>query len=158
MADNLTLLLEEAIQIELGLSELYHLFSEKISVDRGFWWQLVMEEKNHAALLRSGIEFLKYNKFPRGLLPDSLEELKKANKKIKNIHEKFSTDPDRMYAFEIAYELENSTGEMHYQNYMSEEINDDLRNIFKALNRADLDHAMRIKKYWESVLVDQKKL
>ena len=58
---------------------------------------------------------------------------------------------------EIAYEIENSAGEVHYQNYMSEDIDDDLRSIFKRLNRADIDHAKRIKEYMAVILLAQQK-
>ena len=119
MDNDITAILDEAIKIELNISDLYHIFSEKFSADKDFWWQLVMEEKNHASLLLTGKEFLKFKRFPKKLLPDSLAELKEVNKMILEIQQKFMTDPDRIRAFEAAFQLENSTGEVHYQNYMN---------------------------------------
>jgi len=54
MDDNLTKLLEEAILLELHVSKLYLLFSKLFPEDADFWWQICLEEKNHAALLKSG--------------------------------------------------------------------------------------------------------
>ena len=154
MTDYMVPLLEEAIKIELRLSELYQLFAEKIPEDKDFWWQLVLEEKNHAALLRSGKEFLKNDKFPSNFLPNSLEELKRSTQEILKARQKFNDTPARLSSFEIAYLLEHSAGEMHYQNYMSDEIDDDLRSIFKRLNRADIDHAKRIREYMSNIYPD----
>ena len=53
MYQNFGLLINEAIQVELNVARLYLLFHELLPEDATFLWELVIEEENHAALLRT---------------------------------------------------------------------------------------------------------
>lgn len=152
MKYSLTRLLDEAIKIELGISELYQLFSDKILPDRDFWWKLALEEVNHASILKAGKDMLSMGKFPKEIIPDSFEDLVLANIEILESQKRFKDNPDRIKAFELAYEIEISTGEVHYQKYMESTENGSLRKIFRQLNKDDIDHAKRIKEQWDLVL------
>ena len=63
--DDLLKTAEEAIQLEQNVSNLYLIFQQEFPEDAQFWWTLVQEESNHAALIKSGIRyFMPLNKFP----------------------------------------------------------------------------------------------
>jgi len=82
-------LIEKAIQLELNVAELYIRFHKLFPSDASFWWKLAIEEKNHAALLKTlqlmkdshveiplefypaGKEALEESR-PQGGIPDSL--------------------------------------------------------------------------------------
>ena len=68
----------------------------------------------------------------------------------------FRANPNRVKAFELAYKIEISAVEAHYQKYLETEEIDSLRKIFLQLNRDDIDHANRIKSQWELVLQDER--
>ncbi len=53
MSQNFSQLIREAIQLELNVAKLYLLFHDLFPEDGDFWWQLVIEEENHAALLKT---------------------------------------------------------------------------------------------------------
>lgn len=151
MNDDITALIEESINLELNVSEVYSLFHQSFPADLNFWLNLAQEEKNHATLIQSGQEhFEPKDMFPQNLLAHSLQNLKNTNSKlhslIKNIE---STPPSRQEAFNIALELENSAGELHFQKFMNEEANSAADRIFKRLNKDDKEHAMRIRFYME---------
>ncbi len=157
MDEDFTSLIEESINLELNVANLYTLFYNFFPGDESFWWKLVVEEKNHAALFRSGQDIFKQSKkfskviFPKALLVKNLKELQNINTKINNLLKKFkSNPPSREEAFNTAYSLENSAAELHFQNFMDKEANSKLDTIFKQLNNDDKDHAMRIRVYMKS--------
>ncbi|GBD99198.1 hypothetical protein BMS3Abin07_01231 [bacterium BMS3Abin07] len=152
MDKDFTLLMEESTNLELNVADLYLLFNSLFPEDSNFWWELALEEKSHAALIRSGKDFFEpKNQFPHDLLADSLQTLKDINSKLNLLIKKYKdTSPSREEAFNIAFKLENSASELHYQNFMSKETSSRIDNIFKQLNKDDKDHAMRICSYMEN--------
>ncbi len=144
-------LFQEAIELEMNVYELYSIFHDYFPEDADFWWEISLEEKNHAALIRSGQEHLAEMKlFPDEILPDSLETIKEENEKIRQIIEKWKQIPGtRKEAFQTAFQLENSAGEAHFQEAMTEDKPSKVLEIFQQLNEEDKDHAQRIKNYLE---------
>ena len=59
----------------------------------------------------------------------------------------FERQPERAYAFQLAHKIEMSAGESHYNNFMKNGQESRLMEIFRILNRDDLDHARRILEY-----------
>lgn len=143
-------IIDEAIELELNMAKLYGTFSEYLNKDRAFWFRIAIEEKNHAALLKTGKDFIRFDKFPSGLLPDNLEFLKKSNQKVMEAIKTFLKNSNREQAFNLAIELEKSAGEKHFQLFMEEDAKDYISKIFQKLNLADKNHEQRIKAYWES--------
>ncbi|MDP6925187.1 MAG: hypothetical protein R2568_08465 [Candidatus Scalindua sp.] len=135
--------------LELNVSELYKIFSEAFSEHAGFWWKLVLEEKNHAALIRSGKDHYEpVNKFPTDLISSKLSVLEDTNAKIiLLIKEYASNTPSEEEAFNIALELEQSGGEIHYQTFMEKGKAETISRVFEKLNGDDKDHANRICTY-----------
>lgn len=147
MANDVKELLEESIRLEHNVAALYLFFSTIFPVDKSFWWQMGMEEKNHAALLRSGMDdFLDAGIFPEGLLCHNLEELRKANEMIAGrLREYMECHPARDEAFRFALELEESAGEAHFQLVMEDTPGNMAEKLFQQLNEEDRDHARRIR-------------
>ncbi len=154
MENTLLQIIDEAIELELNMSKLYGIFSEHMKEDKAFWFRLEIEEINHAALLRASKDFVRFRKFPSGIIPNNLEILQDSNQKIREATNRFIDNPDRKLAFKLAYELENSAGEIHFQQFMEKEAHNNLSEIFQKLNRDDKDHAKRILEYRKSVLRD----
>jgi hypothetical protein len=145
-------LIDESINLELNVSDLYLLFHNIFPEDEEFWWKLVLEEKNHAALIQSGKDhFEPLKKFPLKLLHHNLRELKDTNSDLLSLINNFEeTPPSREEAFNIALKIESSAGELHFQNFMDGEAKSAVENIFKELNRGDKEHALRIHSYMEA--------
>jgi hypothetical protein len=147
MAINVIQYLDEAINLELRVSELYFLFSKSFLDDRDFWWQLEIEEKNHAALLKSAKSFYEFGKFPEEIFPDKLELLQESIIKVNLLIKSFNCEWTRKQAFDTAIDLENSAGEVHFQNFMYSQEQSDIAEIFRKLNRNDSNHSKRITEY-----------
>lgn len=144
--------IDEAIKLELNVSNLYQLFSYAFEEDKDFWWQLVIEEKNHASLLRSGLTFLEHDVFPDELIPDNIELLQSSNLKVEGFIESFNPKWTRIEALNAAIDLENSAGELHFQNFMRSKKFSEIGTIFKNLNGLDIDHSRRIRFYKDKIM------
>ena len=149
MNKELSQLFDESIQLEQNVAKLYETFHHAFPEDAHFWWELVLEEKNHASLLQSGKDrFEPLGKFPIEMLSSSIQELKSVNSEIQDIIKKYQdTIPSREDAFNIAFKLEQSAGELHFQQFMEKESESELDKIFQRLNRDDKDHAIKVRMY-----------
>lgn len=150
MNDDLRQLIEEATRLELNIARIYLGFHHRFPDDANFWWKLIIEEENHAALLVSGKQyFLDAGMFPGELVDTSLATLKSLNGELEHIIRQDKESPmSRVAAFNLAVKLEESVGEIHFQQAMhaTERPTEAIR-LFQRLNKADLDHADRIRSY-----------
>jgi hypothetical protein len=86
-------LAEEAMRLEYNVSKLYMIFRDTHPEDAAFWWQLVIEEGNHAALIKSGRDyFMPVVSLPEEMFP-SMKEMQEANKELGSLLEKYADDP-----------------------------------------------------------------
>ena len=151
MNKDLAALIDESIRLELLVADLYLLFQKLFLRDSDFWWKLAVEEKGHAALIRSGKAlFGPLGEFPHGLLAPVLQQLIDINNRLETLIKQYKeTPPTREEAFNLAFSTETSAGEMHFQEYMGKNLESDVDRIFRQLNKDDKDHAIRIKSYME---------
>ena len=151
MDKSLSELLDLSIAHEINISLLYTLFNELFEEDEDFWWQLSIEERSHAALLRNEKSAHKHAEtVPENLLANDLDALKASNTKIESLINEYTTrPPSREEAFRTAYEIETSVGEIHYQEFMNRKSCSLSDELFKQLNLEDKDHADRIKSYMQ---------
>ncbi|MCK4910835.1 MAG: hypothetical protein KAR83_04305 [Thermodesulfovibrionales bacterium] len=145
-------LLEASIHLELQVSELYLLYSETFQQDRDFWWKMALEEKNHAALLKSGRLYLDMGMFPDELIHGKIEVLNDANSRLEELLKEFRSSPPPMdVAYRHALDIETSAAELYYQREMDRASENKIALIFKGLNKDDKDHARRIESLMSSL-------
>ena len=115
MNEELSQLIDESIKLELNVAELYKIFDEAFPEDADFWSKLHMEEENHAALIRGVAETYDLSvEFSADMLFPSIQDLKNANSKIVSLIVEYrSNPPSRETAFNVALELEQSSGAGH---------------------------------------------
>ena len=141
--------IDEAIQLELNAAEIYSIFSEAIPEDANFWATLAWEEKNHAAVLKTGKDVLMpMEQFPGEILPNVIQTLVDTNNWLNSLKEKFAeTKPDRETAFAIAIKIESSAGEQHFQRVMDSPSDSNIIKILQDLCEDDIHHLSRIREY-----------
>ena len=141
-------ILDEAINIESNVAELYMSFYKRFPEDREFWRKLSIEEINHAALLETGKDiFLPLKKFPMEMLPPSLEMLFESNKKILSTIPQYHHLISRESAFSIALEIEQYAGEVHFQEAMEKSPCSKILNMIQSINKEEKEYAKRIQTY-----------
>ena len=90
----LTYLINESIKLEFNAADLYMIFCKTFPEDYGFWYQLHMEEKNHASIIQSAREaWLSGKEFQLELLPPNVDELIALNTKLASLLEEYSENP-----------------------------------------------------------------
>jgi ferritin len=149
MSDDFSHLVSESIQLELNVAELYLLFHNSFPEDGAFWWELAVEEKNHAALIKSGFEdFYPMSLFPRDLLARKLKDVRMANSRLESLLATYkAASPSREEALNVALGIEQSAGEIHFQKFMEKQAESDIDKVFQDLARDDRDHSERIQAY-----------
>ncbi len=151
-------LIEEAIKLELYISDLYMVFYRKFPEDAEFWWQLAMEEQNHAALLKTVRQMNNMAlKIPSEIIPSDLDLLVHSNNRIIDAIKDFEVRPDRTRAFQFAFLVEHSAGEIHFESFMKYAKKSKLTEVFRNLNGDDINHAERIKQYMMDHQIPQEK-
>ncbi len=150
MDKELARILDESIQLELNVADLYLSFCHAFAEDKDFWSRLAEEEGYHAAFLKSGkLESLDEGHFPAKILTTNLNALIKVNKEIKELVKEHKQKPpsSRASAFEIAIKVEESTGEIDFSCFMRQQAESSALNLLHRVNSEDKDHARRIRNY-----------
>ncbi len=145
----LSQLIDESIKLELNVSKIYMFFCNTFPEDSAFWRKLVLEEKNHADLIKSGKgTFLLPDQFPSELLVSSVQTLCKTNNKLISLLKEYNEKPpSRESAFNIALNIEKSAGELHFQLAMEKSPTSSIMEVLQVLNKDCKDHANRILAY-----------
>lgn len=141
--------IDAAIELENTLSGLYAYFSNQFPEDFDFWDQLRSEELNHASILKTIKNLAKVNLFPEGLVMEDIDEYERSIKYIIDSMNELKI-PNRKSAFEFAYAIEKSSGEIHFQETATQKNPDEITRIFIRLNGMDIDHANRILEYQQT--------
>lgn len=150
MAEDRKTLLSELIDLELNVAGLYRLFHEQFHNDSAFWWQLSMEEMNHAALLKAvRDEFMPSGFLPAQIIPENLAQLIETNNELQGLLNEYKRNPpSREDAFRLAVKLERSAGESHYQQAMGLKVVESPGlAVLQRLNSDDKDHETRLLAY-----------
>jgi ferritin len=143
--------INEAIELELHVAELYLLFFTSFPPDADFWWKLSLEEKNHASILKSLKTLYRVVKrIPAEFTPENPDALKITNQKIRSVISTFKEHPSREAAFMIACDIESSAGELEYQTFVENQSLESIYKVFQKLNGEDKDHAERIREYMKA--------
>jgi hypothetical protein len=147
MNKKLSQLIDESIRLELNIADIYMVFYNTFPEDSDFWWKITSEEKGHANLIKSGRDtFL--DQFPPKLLDPSLQTLSNTSKKLISLLKEYKAKPpSRETAFNIALNIEQSTGELHFQLAMEKSFTSSIMKTFQELNNDCKDHASRISAY-----------
>ena len=86
-------------------------------------------------------------------MPSDITPLIDAINKVKTCIRNFSTDkPTREKAFMAAIEIEESAGEVHFQEAMEKKADSTYLETLQKLNLEDRDHAERIRAYMKEKL------
>jgi hypothetical protein len=140
-------IIDASIQLENNVASIYSIFYATFEQHAEFWWQLHLEERNHAALMRTVRDYFQpIGIFPKQMLCDNLEQIDECNRRMQElIHRYNDQPPDETEAFNIALQLEQSACETHYHDFVTSD--NPLSGLFRRLNKDDIDHFNRIKDY-----------
>ncbi len=152
MKQTLEQLIDESIELELNVADVYTVFLNTFPEDYELWSRLVSEEEKHADLIQSmKSTFLLPHQFPSDLLVSSVEMLKKTNKRLVAIIKKYGRKPPlRESAFKIALDIERSAGEFNFHLAAEKLADSSIMKIFQTLNKGCRDHTEKINTYMDN--------
>ena len=85
--------------------------------------------------------------FPDELYYNNINEMINLNNRITEIKEQVKNKQiSKFDAYQFAFEIENSSYELYYQNAISLQSNSEIMNIYSTLNKGDKNHGERIQK------------
>ncbi|MBN1675760.1 MAG: rubrerythrin family protein [Kiritimatiellae bacterium] len=151
MTADLAALCEASVALERSAGQLYALYADLYPEDADFWRGLQIEEENHASIVKTMFEtYVPLGLFPRELLDPDLDSLRAANGKVLAALARFREHPPaKRDAYVFAVELEESSGEMYYQEAMVKNVGSEILQIVRQVNNNDKDHAIRIRAFME---------
>jgi hypothetical protein len=151
MKDRKHQILSEMIKTERGMGDLYKLYAEYFTSDKGFWEQISAEEDKHAELLTSGILYLAFNILPEVVLLNKLEALRQTNESIWVVTKKYEREmPPKEEAYNYAIQMEKSLSEAFFQELMKMPFAPDVVAAWQSLAEESVDHSKRIAATLES--------
>lgn len=147
-SNELVKIIDEAIDHELVISDLYLHFHRLFPEDRDFWWTMALEEKNHASILINIITLSKIvKKVPKSIIPRDPLSFKQEKERVAELVHTLDPNLTREKAFQMAYDTEISSGEEHYRLFVNNHSEQDVFKVFQQLSKQDNDHAARILEY-----------
>jgi rubrerythrin len=152
MQQTLEQLIDESIELELNVAEVYTVFLNTFPEDYELWSRLVSEEEKHADLLQSmKSTFLLPHQFPSNLLVSSVKMLKQTNKRLISIIKKYGKKPPlRESTFKIALDIERSAGELNFHLAAEKSPDSSIMKIFQTLNKDCGGHTEKINTYMDN--------
>ena len=149
MDKKLPQLIDESIRLELNVAKVYTCFGDTFPEDSDFWNKLVLEEEEHAYLIKmEKSTFLTPHQFPSEFLVSSVKMLCETNNMLISVLKEYNEKPpSRESAFNIALDIEKSAGEDHYQRAMEQSTTSSTMETLQILNKGCKNHADRISTY-----------
>ncbi|KMQ50463.1 hypothetical protein CHISP_2581 [Chitinispirillum alkaliphilum] len=149
--------LRKMVLLERKIGLLYSYFQDIFTEDKAFWQQLTKEETEHATLIETHIEYINDFRDKFKILLESSEDnveeiINKITVIINDLGKHVKTREDALL---LALQMEQSAGELHFQNTADfQDYESEIPipiQIFQSLAQSDKDHAIKISKYLESI-------
>lgn len=145
-------ILKQSISLEKAIAQLYKLFYSYYEEDRIFWERMALDEERHANILEGLTSWIAMGADTSKLLLSDLQELHNKNAAIEAIIKQATEEPPtREIAFNLAYRIEFTASEMHFQKIMSEKTDSKLLLAMQELCNADKNHQKRIRKIMDTL-------
>jgi hypothetical protein len=143
--------LKACIAIELGVADIYRAFTEMLPEAKEFWYELAMEEENHASILVIGSKYNEIGKLPDYIVPDSLPNMKTTLELVRDIDAKIKSErPSLKTALDMALLLEKTMEESYMPEVLSKETDSEVASRLKKLLADTRKHKVKVAEYMKS--------
>ena len=148
-------MLKQSIALEKAIGQLYKLFQSNYEEDRAFWERMAEDEEHHANILEGLSSWITMGVDTSKFLVSDLQELCDKNAAIEAIIERVKEKtPTRETAFNLAYKIEFTASEVHFQKIMTENTDSKLLHAMQELCNADKNHQKRIRKMMDTLGIE----
>jgi len=134
--------------IELGVAGIYKTFSELLPGDKDLWYELAMEEENHASILVIGSKYNEIGELPDYMVPDSLPAMKETIKLVKETEKRALSEPPTLRAaLDMSLKLEKTKEESYLPEILAKETDSEVVSRLKRLLTDTKQHIRKIMDY-----------
>jgi rubrerythrin len=137
--------------IEGMTAEIYHALSKLFPEAKDFWYDLALSEENHTNILLAAAGLNRAGILTECIVPSSLPRIRETLGLVRDSKKKVETGSLLLKdAIEIALEIENSTGEIYFQEVLTQQTDSKVvMELRKMLIDEEL-HNVKIKSFMKS--------
>jgi hypothetical protein len=150
MKNDLSERIKTCVAIESGIADIYHSFARLFPKAKTFWYELAMEEENHASVLLIGSRYVKLGILPNYIVPKSLHKMNSTLQLIDYTKKRIKSDDISMKeALDTAMKLELTMEESYLLEVLTRETNNEvIARLQKLLGDTKL-HITKISEYMQ---------
>jgi hypothetical protein len=139
------------ISIEAMTAELYHALSRLFPQTRDFWYDLALSEENHTNILLAAAGLHRSGIPTEHIVPSSLPRIRETLTLVESCKKRIEANGLSLGdAFTMALEIENSTGEIYFQEVITQQTDSAvIMGLRKLLSDEEL-HPVKIKNFMKS--------
>jgi hypothetical protein len=149
MAIDISESLRVCVAVEAVTAEIYHVLDRLFPQVKDLWHGLALSEENHTRILLEAARLHRAGLLNEYIVPPSLPHVYETFALVNDAKKKLEAEtPSLKDAFELALEIENSTGESYFQEVISRETDSKviskLRELLtdEELHKNKIQHAM----------------
>lgn len=137
--------------IEGMTAEIYHAFSKLFPEVREFWYDLALSEENHTNILLAAAGLNRAGILKEYIVPSSLPYVRETLGLVSDSKKKVETGTLSMKgAFEMALKIENSTGEIYFQEVITQQTDSKVIMELRKMMTDEELHNVKIKRFMKS--------
>ncbi len=140
--------IKTCIAIESAIAEIYHSFAKLFPEEKNFWYELAMEEENHASVLLEGSRYVELGILPGYVVPKSLRKMKRTLQLIDDTRKEMESGHMSMKeALDAAMKLELTMEESYVLEVLTSETDDEVISRLQKLLSDTKLHITKVSEY-----------
>lgn len=140
--------LKACIGIELGVANIYRTFSEKLPEAKDLWYDLSLEEENHAAILVLGGKYNEMGVLPDNIVPSSMHGIKQTVDLVKETEKRAQSESLSLKAaLDMSLKLEKTKEESYLPEILAKETDSEVISRLQQLLNDTKLHILRLSDY-----------
>ena len=144
--------LRVCIAVEATTAEIYHAISRLFPRVKSFWQGLALSEENHTKILLEASRLYSAGILNEDIVPTSLPHVYETFALVRDSKKKVEAATLSLKnAFDMALEIENSTGESYFQEVISQETDSEVVSKLRDLLIDEELHKNKIQKVMNSM-------
>jgi len=139
------------IKIEAMTAEIYHAFNRLFPQVKDFWYDLALSEENHTNILLVAAGLHRARKLTEYIVSPSLSNIQETFTLVSDSRKRIGANNVSIKdAFEIALQIENSTGEDYFQQVMRQETDSEVILGLQKLLVSEQLHSVKIQDFMKT--------
>jgi rubrerythrin len=151
MPEEMSKSLGVCIAVEAMTAEIYHAFSRLFPQVKDFWYDLALSEENHTNILLLAAGLHRAGTQTEDIAPRSLYQVQETFTLVSDSKKRVGTNNLSIKeAFEMALQIENSTGEIYFQQVITQQTDSEVILGLRELLVDEQLHNIKIQSFMKT--------